>query len=170
MRAIALTILLSGLLLVPACATTSPKPEAAPPAEKKAAPPATAEEDQPDPGVTTVSGNPAPEPSAAAKGGCPVAAETIEEFLARNKGKDGGTPETALTAHSIKEEYRYMNWVKCGQKGQWQLVQQSLLQTDGGPVDAMEMKCSDGGEQRTFYFNISPFFGKFECYDFGKKE
>src|SRR5262245_20056642 len=69
----------------------------------------------------------------------------------RNSG-DGMTPETAYVVIGIAEEYSVL-----GASGV-QVARQSLLQTDRGPVDALEVVDPANGQRRTVYFNVSRLF------------
>lgn len=65
---------------------------------------------------------------------------------------DGMTPETAHVVIGVAEEYSLL-----GAKGV-QVVKQSLLQTDRGPVDALEVVDPMTNERRTVYFNVGRLF------------
>jgi hypothetical protein len=65
---------------------------------------------------------------------------------------DGLTPETAYVVIGIAEEYSLL-----GPKN-LQVVRQSLLQTDRGPVDALEVVNQQNGERQTVYFDVSRLF------------
>ena len=65
---------------------------------------------------------------------------------------DGMTPETAFVVIGIAEEYSLL-----GAKG-LQVAKQSLLQTERGPVDALDVVNPTNNESSTVYFNISRLF------------
>ena len=65
---------------------------------------------------------------------------------------DGMTPETAYVVIGIAEEYSLL-----GAKG-LQVAKQSLLQTERGPVDALDVVNPTNNERSTVYFNISRLF------------
>jgi hypothetical protein len=65
---------------------------------------------------------------------------------------DGMTPETAFVVIGIAEEYSLL-----GAKG-LQVAKQSLLQTDRGPVDALDVVNPTNNELSTVYFNVSRLF------------
>jgi hypothetical protein len=64
---------------------------------------------------------------------------------------DGMTPETAYVVIGVAEEYSFLGAT------QVQVARQSLLQTDRGPVDALEV-VAPNGERQTVYFNVSRLF------------
>lgn len=66
---------------------------------------------------------------------------------------DGMTPETAYVVIGVAEEYTLL-----GARGV-QVVRQSLLQTDKGPIDALEVVNPANNERQTVYFNVSRLFG-----------
>ncbi len=65
---------------------------------------------------------------------------------------DGMTPETAFVVIGIAEEYSLL-----GAKG-LQVAKQSLLQTERGPVDALDVVNPTNNERSTVYFNVSRLF------------
>ena len=65
---------------------------------------------------------------------------------------DGMSPETAFVVIGVAEEYSLL-----GSSGV-QVAKQSLLQTDRGPVDALEVIDPSNNERRTVYFNVSRLF------------
>lgn len=65
---------------------------------------------------------------------------------------DGMTPETAFVVIGIAEEYSLL-----GAKG-LQVAKQSLLQTERGPVDALDVVDPASNERSTVYFNVSRLF------------
>ena len=65
---------------------------------------------------------------------------------------DGMTPETAFVVIGIAEEYSLL-----GAKG-LQVAKQSLLQTERGPVDALDVVDPTNNERSTVYFNVSRLF------------
>jgi hypothetical protein len=65
---------------------------------------------------------------------------------------DGMTPETAYVVIGIAEEYSLL-----GAKG-LQVAKQSLLQTERGPVDALDVVNPTNNESSTVYFNVSRLF------------
>ncbi len=83
------------------------------------------------------------------------------------KGDPGDTPETAVviigapnSSAGIAAEY---DWLakKFGQQNvDWRLRRQSVLQDQGKVYDRMELDLKDGS-QKTVFFDISDFFGKF---------
>src|SRR5688572_6566902 len=71
---------------------------------------------------------------------------------------DGSSVEKAIKVHSIDQEYAYVRKVcaDCELKGQ------SLISNDSGTkhYDVLTM-VKPGGEEVSYYFNITSFFGKF---------
>ena len=65
---------------------------------------------------------------------------------------DGMTPETAFVVIGIAEEYSLL-----GAKG-LQVAKQSLLQTERGPVDALDVVNPSNNELSTVYFDVSRLF------------
>ena len=65
---------------------------------------------------------------------------------------DGMTPETAFVVVGIAEEYSFL-----GSRGV-QVAKQTLLQTERGPVDALEVVNPQNNQRSTVYFNISRLF------------
>jgi hypothetical protein len=65
---------------------------------------------------------------------------------------DGMTPETAFVVIGIAEEYSLL-----GAKG-LQVAKQSLLQTERGPVDALDVVDPANNGRSTVYFNVSRLF------------
>lgn len=60
----------------------------------------------------------------------------------------------------IDAEYKYVA-SKLGKESiEWELVLQSLYHTEDGDFDVLEIKTKDG-TLKTFYFNISDFYGKY---------
>jgi putative sensory transduction regulator len=77
----------------------------------------------------------------------------------------GGSFETAVVINAddtlvgVRAEHDYVAG-ECGQRGQdWNLEKQSLQTHNGKPFDVLSVKLSSG-QARTFYFDISRFFGK----------
>jgi hypothetical protein len=65
---------------------------------------------------------------------------------------DGMTPETAFVVIGVAEEYSLLGALGL------QVAKQSLLQTERGPVDALDVVNPANNERRTVYFNISRLF------------
>lgn len=72
-----------------------------------------------------------------------------------HEDRDGTSPETAIVVSSVAQEYA---WLRNHQPG-FQLEMQALSEIDGRPYDVLHCR-SDQGELRTFYFDISEFFGQ----------
>jgi hypothetical protein len=80
-------------------------------------------------------------------------------------GGDGSTRETAVIVEAptsmvgIPAEYRYIAQV-CGTQGvDWERGTQALMEHEGRYYDSIQVKLKDG-EERTFWFDITSFFGK----------
>ena len=80
---------------------------------------------------------------------------------------DGRTFETAIIITGaetapvgIDAEYKYVA-SKLGEESvHWELVQQTLIHGENDDFDILEVKTKDG-TLKTYYFNISNFFGKY---------
>lgn len=72
----------------------------------------------------------------------------------RDDDRDGKSPEAAIVVSSVAEEYA---WLREHQPD-FQLEVQALSEFDGRPYDVLRCR-NDQGETRTFYFDISEFFG-----------
>jgi hypothetical protein len=72
-----------------------------------------------------------------------------------NGGGDGSSPAQAVIVGSVGEEYA---WVQRNCPG-FQVQMQSLSHIDGKPYDVLKVRNAQG-EERSVYFDISPFFGK----------
>jgi hypothetical protein len=80
-------------------------------------------------------------------------------------GGNGESFETAVivnagdSAAGIDAEYGYIT-SQCGRRNKdWTARSQALHDHDGKPYDVLTIQLSNG-EERTFYFDISNFFGK----------
>ncbi len=82
-------------------------------------------------------------------------------------GGNGETQDEAVVINTanhfagVSAEYEYISR-QCGQRGvDWTLVSQTLIQEDDGRrYDRLIVRLKDG-ETRTFYFDITPFFGRY---------
>jgi hypothetical protein len=79
----------------------------------------------------------------------------VSKEIPKNSKNDGLSFETAIKVKDVKEEYIYVrnNCEKC------QMLGQSLLQHEGKAYDRLNLKNANG-EEISFYFDISSFFGK----------
>ena len=59
----------------------------------------------------------------------------------------------------VGSEYIWLAKHPCS-GGTWRPAQQALIFHDKVPYDVLTVTCSNGGEQRIFYFNIAGYFGK----------
>jgi len=62
----------------------------------------------------------------------------------------------------VDAEYEYLATLRCGPGGAggWKVSAQALVEKNGRPHDILSARCTAGGEQREFDFDISSFFGK----------
>jgi hypothetical protein len=81
-------------------------------------------------------------------------------------GGDGLSVETAVVIEAtssfvgVAAEYEYIT-KQHGPKGTaWKLESQALVSEGGKPYDMIKIKLSNG-ESKSYYFDISRFFGKF---------
>ena len=80
---------------------------------------------------------------------------------------NGQTLETAIKITGAKTapvgiaaEYEYVTSQLGVQNVDWGLVQQSLYHNEEGDFDVLEVETKEG-DAKTFYFNITDFFGKY---------
>jgi len=67
----------------------------------------------------------------------------------------------AVLVNSIVEEHSYLAAHPCSCSGRWRVHTQALLKdAKGRHYDRVDVICRQCGEQRTFLFDISPFFAK----------
>jgi hypothetical protein len=77
-------------------------------------------------------------------------------WLFGRAGGDGSSPSQAVVVGSVGEEYA---WVQRHCPG-FAFRTQSLREIDGKPYDVLTLG-NAAGEERTVYFDISRFYGKF---------
>lgn len=79
----------------------------------------------------------------------------ISKETPKNSTNDGLSLDTALKVKSVKEEYEYVrsHCYNC------QILGQALLQHKGKPYDKLMLKNAKG-EEISYFFDISSFFGK----------
>lgn len=82
------------------------------------------------------------------------------------EGGPGDRKENAVVIHApnnmlgVMAEYQYVG-SRCGVRNRdWKLCMQSLVSGNGKKYDVLDIEMKDG-TRRTFYFDISDFFGKF---------
>ncbi|HPZ08211.1 MAG TPA: hypothetical protein PL110_08860 [Candidatus Eremiobacteraeota bacterium] len=68
--------------------------------------------------------------------------------------------DEAIVVSSISEEYSYISIQKCECGGPLKSKMQSLLFKDNRPFDRLKCECQSCGKEKSFYFDISSFFGK----------
>ena len=79
---------------------------------------------------------------------------------------DGSSIETAIVLGTHNEdtgvhsEYMYLQDHSCSNDGTWNTTQQSLLQHGDHSYDQLQVVCSTDGSKRSFYFDVTGFFGK----------
>lgn len=79
----------------------------------------------------------------------------ISNQTINNTKNDGLSLETALKVQNVKEEYEYVRR-HCNN---CQILGQALLQHKGKPYDKLMLKNANG-EEMSYYFDVSSFFGK----------
>jgi hypothetical protein len=82
------------------------------------------------------------------------------------EGGPGDSTENAVVIHApdtilgVLAEYQYVGNL-CGVRNRdWKLCMQSLVSGNSKTYDVLDIELKDG-TRRTFYFDISDFFGKF---------
>ena len=82
------------------------------------------------------------------------------------EGGPGDCKENAVVIHApnhllgIMAEYQYVG-NQCGVRNRdWKLCMQSLVSGNGKAYDVLDIEMKDG-TRRSFYFDITAFFGKF---------
>jgi hypothetical protein len=60
----------------------------------------------------------------------------------------------------VAAEYAYFDLNPCPGGGRWKPTLQSLVNEKGKPYDRLDTSCTTGGQTRSFYFDISRYFGK----------
>ena len=60
----------------------------------------------------------------------------------------------------VDAEYAYLDLNPCPGGGRWKLSLQALVNQSGKPYDRLDVICTTGGAKRSFYFDISRYFGK----------
>jgi hypothetical protein len=66
----------------------------------------------------------------------------------------------ATESAGVPAEYAYLDLNPCPGGGTWKPGKQSLFDHGGKPYDVLDVVCSTGGATRSFYFDISRYFGK----------
>ena len=77
-------------------------------------------------------------------------------FGKRGNPRDGSSAEKAIVVGGVPEEY---DWVARHCPG-FRFRMQALQEIEGKPYDVLTLR-NEQGEERTVYFDISSFFGKF---------
>lgn len=81
---------------------------------------------------------------------------SLLDFLFGGSKRDGSSPEKAIVVTSVGEEYAWMQRNCPG----FIPGRQALMHVDGTPYDALTWR-NPSGEEKTVYFDISSFFGKY---------
>ena len=77
-------------------------------------------------------------------------------LFGKGDSRDGLSPEKAVVVNSVGAEYE---WIQRNCPG-FRLVMQALQEVEGAPYDVLTLR-NARGEEKTVYFDISRFFGKF---------
>ncbi len=99
-------------------------------------------------------------PQAAEPAQGPVNREAWLAELAAEAERDptvASSMETAIEVVTVREEYVFLAQVRCGPQlsGEYGMTMQALLQDDDGSrYDLLQTQCTEGGDERSFYFNI----------------
>lgn len=83
-----------------------------------------------------------------------LATTTSDSDGSSTTDRDGSSYEKAVIVNSIRDEY---DWVR-QRYPQAQMVQQALMFEKKKPYDLLTFRID--GKERTFYFDISKFYGK----------
>jgi len=68
----------------------------------------------------------------------------------------------------IQKEYEYLKTLDCGTSGngKWERYEQKLIEIPGNVnikyLDALNIRCSETGETKVIYFDITSFFGNYD--------
>ncbi len=62
----------------------------------------------------------------------------------------------------VRSEYLYVFLHPCASNGTWHTVRQRLLKVDARFYDRLDERCTVGGAQRPFYFDITNYYGKLQ--------
>jgi len=79
---------------------------------------------------------------------------------------DGSSLRNAIVLHArnedegVRSEYEYVAALTCNGGGHWKVTRQALVSAGGRSYDILSATCSDGGAERSFFFDITGFFGK----------
>lgn len=63
---------------------------------------------------------------------------------------------TAIDVSTVRDEYRILAQTPCGPAADagWELVEQALIEVEGSSYDVLSMRCTDGGAERDFWFDV----------------
>jgi hypothetical protein len=60
----------------------------------------------------------------------------------------------------VAAELSYLVKQPCGAKGRWQITKQTTIETVTNYFDQLDTECSDGSATKSFFFDVTSFFGK----------
>jgi hypothetical protein len=60
----------------------------------------------------------------------------------------------------VDAEDKYLSTLTCGSAGHWKLQLQATLSHAGRHYDRFDVRCSEGDAARSFFFDVTSFFGK----------
>jgi hypothetical protein len=70
-----------------------------------------------------------------------------------------------MIVDDVSEEYQYVRAQECegcGFKGSYEVKMQKLMDIDGKPHDILECKCRECGAEKSFTFDVSNAFAKYD--------
>ena len=83
-----------------------------------------------------------------------------------DNGKDGTSVAHAIVVTASDElsgitaEHEYIVSKSCGNGGSWKWTSQATLSSNHREYDQIDVICSDGSSKRSFFFDITSFFGQ----------
>jgi hypothetical protein len=91
----------------------------------------------------------------------PAPATVTVDALHDGSDVDHAIVVTAPNSHlGAAAELNYLLKLKCGTAGGWRITKQSTIETLTGTFDQLDTECSDNSATRSFFFDITAFFGK----------
>ena len=70
-----------------------------------------------------------------------------------------------MIVDDVADEYRFVRAIECvtcGFKGSYEVGMQRLVHIEGKPHDILECKCKECSTERTFTFDVSNVFAKYD--------
>jgi len=70
-----------------------------------------------------------------------------------------------MIVDNVSDEYEFVRVQKCdgcGFKGSYEVKMQKLMQIDGKPHDILECKCKECGAEKSFTFDVSVLFERYD--------